>query len=283
MPEGPEVTIIALGLNKILKNKQIINLEFNSRSRYNKKSPDGFLEFINAINSIDGIFVSKVKNKGKFIYWCFNNGMVAFQTLGMSGGWYQIDKPHAGMILTYLDGTTMKKLYYNDQRRFGTIKFFSPNIAERELNSKLKTIGPDMLNDKDFTEREFISRLSNTKYKNKQLTHIITDQKVISGVGNYLRAEALYRAKLNPHRIIESLSNDELSALYKAIKFKILGSYKSGGASIEHYSDIDNKKGLFEFQMEVYKRKKDPLGNKIIGERIGKDTQTTYWCPDVQI
>jgi formamidopyrimidine-DNA glycosylase len=283
MPEGPEVTIIAKGLNHLLKGKQIVSWEINTKSRYHKKAPDGFPEFNNELASIDGLKVKEVSNKGKFIYWTFNNGTVLFQTLGMSGGWFHHNKGNSGIVITYLSGKQIQKLYYDDQRRFGTLKFFvDPQQAKLELEKKLRTIGPDMLNDTKFTKTEFITRMRKKTLQHKNITRVITDQKVISGIGNYLKAESLYTARINPHKEVGSITNDELGSLFKAMKSKIVGSYKVGGASIRHYSDIDDIKGTYEFNMEVYGRKKDPHGRVVIAEKIAGDSQNTYWCPDYQ-
>lgn len=283
MPEGPEVTIIAKGLNHLLKGKQIVSWEINTKSRYHKKAPDGYREFNNELSSIGGLKVKEVANKGKFIYWTFDNSTVLFQTLGMSGGWFHHDKGNSGIVLTYLEGKQIKKLYYDDQRRFGTLKFFiNPIEAKKQLDKKLSSIGPDLLNDKNFTKNEFIIRMRKKTLQHKNITRVITDQKVISGIGNYLKAESLYTARINPHKEVGSITNDELSELFKAMKSKIIGSYKVGGASIRHYSDIDDVKGTYEFKMEVYGRKKDITGRTVIAEKIAGDSQNTYWCPDLQ-
>lgn len=284
MPEGPEVTIIAKGLNKLLANKIIVNIEINNKSRYFNKKPDGYNEFTNSIISIDDVKIKTVENKGKFIYWIFSNGTILFQTLGMSGGWFHHSKSNSGIVLTYLDGKTMKKLYYDDQRRFGTLKFYSTkDNAKLKLNKKLNSIGPDILNDKTFTKQDFINLFRKPRIQNKNITRAITDQKIISGIGNYLKAESLYTARINPHKDIASITDQELGLLYDAMKQKILASYTVGGASIRHYSDINNVKGTYDFEMEVYGRNSDNQGNKVIAEKIAGDSQNTYWCPYLQI
>jgi DNA-formamidopyrimidine glycosylase len=285
MPEGPEVTIIANGLHKLLNNKIILSLKINTKSRYFKKTPDGFIEFNKSLLLNNGVKVLEVKNKGKFIYWIFNNGSILFQTLGMSGGWFKHPKSNSGIELTYLDESTGDeyKLYYDDQRRFGTLKFLNNhNTAIKELELKLKTIGPDLLNDSLFSAEDFIKIMRNPKLQNRNITRVITDQKIISGIGNYLKAESLYVARINPHREVGNINDKELSYLFNSIKKKILNSYHVGGASIRHYSDINNVKGIFEFEMEVYGRKITSEGHKVIAEKIAGDTQNTYWCPFIQ-
>jgi DNA-formamidopyrimidine glycosylase len=282
MPEGPEVTIITNGINKLLKNKTIINFEVTDKSRYHNKLPDGFIELLRKLKQ--GLKIKIIKNKGKFIYWIFNDDTIMFQTLGMSGGWYNNPVKHSiGLIITYLDKKKECKLYYNDQRRFGTIKIFNNNkVGKIELENKLKSIGPDLLNDNNFEFSDFIKIIRNPKLANKNITRVITNQKIISGIGNYLKAESLYMARINPHKEVKSITDNEFEQLFKAMKNKIKNSYKVGGASIRHYSDINNIKGKYEFVLEVYGKKKDKDNNLVIAEKIAGDTQNTYWCPNIQ-
>lgn len=286
MPEGPEVTTIAHGLSALLVGHEIHNLEFNNKSRYHNRAPDGFNSFmVDVRNPMVPVRVTEIANKGKFIYWRFSNGWVLFQTLGMSGGWYHTAKPHAGLTLTYKDprsNTGTLQLYFNDQRRFGTLKWIAPMDAKKMLDKKLREIGPDLLNNPP-TLAEFLAILRRPRNKARTINRVITDQKQISGIGNYLRSELLYAARIDPHRTIESLTDAEIGAIYKAAVNKIKASYLAGGASIQHYSDVDNKKGTFEFHMAVYKKKKDPVGRTVKMEKIAGDGQSTYWVPGYQV
>ena len=45
MPEGPEVKVIVDGLNSVLKNKYIYDIEITKNSRYRKKAPNGLSGF----------------------------------------------------------------------------------------------------------------------------------------------------------------------------------------------------------------------------------------------
>ena len=49
----------------------------------------------------------------------------------------------------------------------------------------------------------------------------------------------------------------------------------------EYQLDIEDKKGVFEFQFQVYNQKTDQKGNKVIREKT-KDKRTTHWVPSVQ-
>lgn len=286
MPEGPEIKTIALGLNKILAGNTIVGMNITSGSRYKNKAPDGYKDFIHSLVS-GNVSVTSVNAKGKFIWWEFSNGWMLWQTLGMSGGWYHIKKPYTGLELTYKSAKQSataepKQLYYNDQRHFGTLKYIEPKVAMQELRWKLQSLGPDMLSDTTIDADKFVLIMKKPTVSKKILSNAIVDQTIISGVGNYLRSEALYHAGLNPHRLVSSLNDTELERLFHAIKLKITDSYRAGGASIQHYSDVNNTPGTFEFEMKVYGKKKDPDGHTVLAEKIGRDTQTTYWVPEKQ-
>lgn len=290
MPEGPEVTTIANELSKLLTGAKIHNWTFTNKSRYSTTKPPGYTSFISDITGPRiNVTIHSIENKGKLIYWRFSNGWVLLQTLGMSGGWYINEQDHTASILEYTTskdnpgpGRNPKQcIYYNDQRRFGTFKWISHENADKDLDKKLNEIGPDMLNNPPSLDN-FRNILQKSKNKDKLINKVITDQKQISGIGNYLRSEILYAAKLNPHRTIKSLSNKDMETLYKSILDKLTNSYKVGGASIRHYSDLYNIKGRFEFNMAVYKKTHDPKGRVVKMEKIGSDTQSTYWVPTWQ-
>lgn len=280
MPEGPEVTIIAKSLNSQLKNKFVVDFEFNDKSRYRSKLPDGYHKFKEDLINKE-VTIKSVNNKGKFIYWEFSNGFFLMQTLGLSGGWFFNEHNNSGCTLYFKDwhnGVNIKKLYYDDQRRFGTLKFID---SKQELNKKLKSIGPDILNE-HIEPSEWLKIFKSKNVKNKNIVKVITNQNIISGIGNYLKAEILYKAHISPHRIVETLSDSELIKLYKASKNCIRESYNAGGTSLQNYSDVDGKMGNYGLELEVYRQKYDKHGNKVKAEKIGKDSQTTYWVPAIQ-
>lgn len=273
MPEGPEVRIITEGLTHLLHGKTLSSLEINTKSRYHKKAPDGFSEFTTALPTQ----IQQIKSRGKFIWWEFANGWIAWQTLGLAGGWFLKEKGNSGIHLNTSDGT---KLYYDDARHFGTLKFLEPSIAKQETAKKLQTLGPDILTRPHILVADYIARFR--KYPNHIIGSLLMEQKVMAGVGNYLRSEILYAARINPHSKVSSLTDEQLTRLHDKTYELAEASYRAGGASIQHYSDIYSTKGTFEFQMQVYGRKKTPGDLVVKAEKLGKETQTTYWCEELQ-
>jgi len=273
MPEGPEVTILRENLDKELKGCELLKIKITSTSRYREKCPDNFTSFEEKLP----VKIVNVNSRGKLIYWKFSNGFYMLNTLGMSGGWTKKrDQKHTSLEFYYKDNKGKKKvIYFVDVRHFGTVKFLK---SEKDLCERLKKLGPDILG-KEMNFTVFKTRLQ--KYKKCNITKALMDQKIISGIGNYLKSESLYSSKISPLRNVESLSEKELYNLYQACRKKAAGSYNTGGVSVKDFSDIDDKKGQFQFQFEVYGRKFDNKKRKI--ERIvTPDKRSTFWVPEVQ-
>jgi formamidopyrimidine-DNA glycosylase len=107
------------------------------------------------------------------------------------------------------------------------------------------------------------------------------DQKVISGVGNYIKSEALYRAGVNPYITPAEMTDSQMESLWNWIGTIIKTSYEQGGATLATYTDMDNNHGDFVFSFHVYRKESDPLGNKVIHE-VTPDGRMTHWVPSIQ-
>lgn len=200
-------------------------------------------------------------------------------TYGMSGQWNTTESKHSSFRVDYNDHGqkyySAFALWFNDIRHFGTIKFVRGNQRHEK---KLSTLGPCILTS-GLTLQIFKERL--LKHKQKRVAEVLLDQSVVSGIGNYLRAEMLYASKIGPWRKIEDLQEQEISDLYKNILSISKSSYESQGASISTYKNVDGLKGTTQFDFKVYSKKSDPFGNKVIQE-TDLNGRTVHWCPTIQ-
>ena len=171
----------------------------------------------------------------------------------------------------------LKKLemHYKDMRRFGTFRFCS---STDEFEKKLASLGPDILAE-DVSDETFMHCMR--RYPNRTVVQSLMDQKVLAGVGNYIKAEALYRAGISPHRVNSSLTDEELVRLNQETKWVIRASYASRGARISTYELPDGSTGTYNFKFLVYRRKTDPAGLRVVREQT-RDKRTTHWVPERQ-
>lgn len=269
MPEGPEVTLVADDLHQLIKNKKLLSINILSNSKYEKKAPDNYQQFIDKLP----LKVEAVNNKGKLIYFQFEKNNYMINHLVMTGFWSEKNEKYASLEFCF----DSKTIYFCDARKFGFVEFLD---SKRDLDIKLSQLGPDFLNDKDFSLSLFTQIL---RRKNKSnISTVLMNQKIISGIGNYLKAEILYAAKISPHRTISSLSEEDIKEIYQKGRKIIKESYKLGGTSRKDYVHLDGSKGNFQSFLKVYGHKKDPAGRDIKREKT-KDNRSTYWVPEVQI
>lgn len=268
MPEGPEVKKVTDFLNENFKNNLITAIEIKG-GRYKKHGP---FEGFEKLKSVLPAKVTFVSCKGKFIWLEINNCYYLGSTLGMSGTWTKVENKHSHVAFTTASG---EKIYFNDVRNFGTLKLFE---NQEIFVKKLNTIGPDLLNEhvilSDFRDRIY-------RQKNKTIAEALMNQKVVSGIGNYLKAECLYASKISPHRPCSEIKKEEMNVLFDACRRIIRLSYNSGGATISTYRQPNGEKGLYSRRFAVYNQKYDPDGNEVIKEQT-RDKRTTHWVPSVQ-
>jgi formamidopyrimidine-DNA glycosylase len=305
MPEIVEVRRYADFLKQHFKNNKIINIKI-LKGRYKKHKP--FQGYYMLVNSLP-VKVLDVKTKGKFIYFIMDNDMILFNTLGLSGGWvysndiaHEKDKPNVKhpTVHEFLNKNDVEQyrmmssnhlnimfelqkdyIYYFDMLSYGTIKVGTL----QDLETKLSKIGPDFL-DLNLTSDIFIERIKKKTNLDKMIGNVLMNQKVVSGIGNYLRADSLWMAKISPHRKIKSLTDIELTTIFKSIRALVWSDYNYTKAIklgfIKKNFKTAQKYGRDFF---IYYYEDDIHGNKVIKEEMyeGSQKRFIYWVKNIQI
>lgn len=197
MPELPEVNYLSQTIIKHCKGKTLESIEL-LKGRYVKHGPPKhFKEFIQNLPLV----LTDVIQKGKVMALCFNNECI-ISRLGLTGWWYiNKDKPswiHSDPNVVFkFKGLTLN---YVDPLSYGTLHFLSKEDLEKEF---LK-LAPDYMS---ITLKELQERLLKKPILlNKTLEDVLVDQHaLVSGIGNYLKAEILYDVKLSPFRTLNTL------------------------------------------------------------------------------
>jgi formamidopyrimidine-DNA glycosylase len=270
MPEGPEVRVIVDQLSKQIKGKAIEKIEIVS-GRYTRHGPPPGFDKLPM-----PIIVNEVSSKGKFIFFELSDGWHIFNSLGMSGTWGVFPVTHkikhARMRFHFRDGGV---LTFIDPRNFGTVKFVHGRTL---LTEKLQTLGWDPLRD-DLIFDDVLKKVRMKPTRN--VTKILMDQTLFAGVGNYIKAEALYRAQISPHRTVCEIDDLEWENLCDQISIIMQESLEARGTTIRDYRDTNGDAGKFQNLLRVYGKKKDPIGNEVVKEKT-PDKRTTHWVPTIQ-
>ena len=300
MPEIIEVKNYADFIKKNIIDQKLLNINIIN-GRYKNHGP--FLYYQKFKNLLP-LNVIDVKTKGKFMYIIFENDYYIGVTLGLSGGWFFQNKGtkklnhgiHPEMFSeeakkVYINNA-MKHLniefnfhsgilYFYDQLSFGTIKIFKNT---EQINKKLSTIGLDIMN-KDTTFEEFKNKICKKTNQNKEIGIVLLNQKLISGVGNYLRADSLWLSKISPFRKIKNLENIELEKIFHSIRLLTWSVYNhKKGIELEIIKKEDKLPIDYKKDFLVYGKDKDIYNNTIIKDKLyeGSQIRYIYWVKNYQ-
>lgn len=298
MPEAAEVRVICEYLNKEWYGKLLLAYNYDNKSKFSK--PKYAIKNVGLIKT--PCRIAGVYSRGKVIIIEAINAdhktIYMISQLGMEGKWTQDKGPHSNFSLYFGDLNEDKTKfeihetwYFDDTRHFGRFNVYE-NMKEIE-----KTHGPCLLttalvnkgllgqnnlrsSQSTVSCDQFKQKIKSGRYKaDKEICDYLMEQKHFSGVGNYLRAEILYRAKINPHKTVKSFTDDDLETLYNCIMEQMLIAYGAKGLTIRSYWDPNGGKGICPLQ--VYNQECDQHNNPV---KTFKDKQkrTVHWVPAVQ-
>lgn len=238
--------------------------------------------------------------------WLENDYFIGF-TLGLTGGWFykktnstttkmmhglntdsfvDDDEGVQNYLKNALNNINVEfifregTLYFYDQLSFGTIKIFTNS---KDLNKKLSTIGVDLM-DLNTTFEMFYEQIMKEN-GNKYIGNVLLNQKLISGVGNYLRSDVLFLSKISPFRRLKNINKTELLSLFTNIRKLIWSSYNYDEAlrlKIIKKSDILPMKYSRDFL--IYMHDTDIYDNPVIKEKLyeGNQIRYIYWVKEIQ-
>jgi DNA-formamidopyrimidine glycosylase len=297
MPEIAEVALMSDAIREIANHKRLVQVEVLG-GRYLKGGQISLKNY-GEFNSRLPLTVESVNVRGKFCWLMLDQGWYIGITFGMAGGIYyqpneDVLKQHAertGKLVSmeeYMKHFHVRFLmenqqcfYFGDARHFGTITLSND---PHELQKKLDRLGPDMLTGQPIADAQFVQIFRRPKFGNKNICVVLMGQEAISGVGNYIKAEALYACRISPWALVSDLDDTLLVHLYHNIREIAQQSYQGHGASLYTYTGTRKEKGSFQDLLKVYGKQFDPEGRPvvIIPEHQSPDKRTTHYVPTYQ-
>jgi endonuclease-8 len=183
VPEGPEIRRAADAVAAVLVGREIVAAECTLRGL--KK----------LARSVTGASVTAVETRGKAMLTRFDNGLTLYSHNQLYGRWYTLRRP--GLPATQrqlrvaLHTATHSALLYSAT----DIQL----LGEDELGRHpfLRRAGPDIL-DPGLTAEQVAKRLVAKPFVNRALSGLYLDQSFLAGIGNYLRSEILWAARVDP-------------------------------------------------------------------------------------
>jgi formamidopyrimidine-DNA glycosylase len=267
MVEGPEASFLAYYISKNFKGKVLKDILIR-KGRYKHHGPPAHF---NTFTKGLPLRLLDVYKKGKVILMLFEDNWFLIAKMGMVGWFYKssdtpIYESEPNIVFEFDNGV----LNFSDFRNFGTLQFTQDVY---KVYSELNRIAPDILSPETTFKDVYRRGIDAT---NDTIENALMKQDlIVSGVGNIIKSEALYDAKISPKRLINSLTEEDWRRLYLATR---------------HFSQkvfnllVHQKRHNFEeyFKLHrVYKKDIDPVGNKV-RSFTSSDGRKTFWVPEIQ-
>ena len=214
MPEGPEIRRAADELAAALVGRKTTLVEF------------AFARLRRFEARLRGRRVVAVESRGKAILTRFDNGWVIYSHNQLYGRWF-VGAADAAPA-------TGRQLRLEIRNRRASALLYSASEIDvlradaLDAHPFLARLGPDLLTDRPGVER-VLERLESPAFQGRMLAGLLLDQGFVAGLGNYLRAEILTRARLHPTTRPAQCSRRELRRLARAIVELTERSYRTGG------------------------------------------------------
>jgi endonuclease-8 len=206
---------------------------------------------------LDGKVLEGVEAVGKNLLLRFEGGLVLRSHLRMTGRWRVGPRgsTRTGRPWLVLRGAEHEAVLWN-----------GPVL---ELGTEARTrrrLGPDILEEPPDYD-EMLARLRAVP-QDREVGDALLDQRLVAGIGNLWKAEALWEARVSPWRALADVKDEELRETLEAAH-RLMASSVAGARPLRH----------------VYRRPARPCrrcGTVIRSYPQGDAARIAYWCPGCQ-
>ncbi len=202
MPEGPEIRRAADALNRAVAGRPLTEAWF------------AFPHLQAFRPRLLGAEVMRIEPRGKALLTHFSSGLTLYSHNQLYGRW-RVGRPGENPLPTRTPRVRL------ETAETAAVLYSASDIDLRpsdeiESHPFLQRIGPDVL-DERLTPEIVVARLREARFARRRLGALLLDQAFLAGLGNYLRAEILWQARLNPDLRPVDLSPEALAVLGEAM------------------------------------------------------------------
>ena len=267
MPEGDTIHRAAVVLRRVLADQVVTGFAIVA-PKVSAAARD---------EAIVGSTVSAVESNGKhlFIHFTTPNQVVLHTHMKMSGQWHVYrpgerwwqPKSEARVVISTANVVAV---------------CFHPPICELMtagelgLHPVVGALGPDIIRD-EFEMEEALRRLR--AKQDRDVATALLDQKVISGIGNAFKVDALFLAKTNPWALVHDLDDAKLKEIVEIARKLMLRNLKGGTRRTRFSLDPSES---------VWVMERGGLPCHVCGTIVeqgwhpGEDVRKSWYCPKCQ-
>ncbi|GAB4366871.1 MAG: endonuclease VIII [Elainellaceae cyanobacterium] len=271
MPEGPEIKRAADEIAKAIAQQTVNDIYF------------AFEHLKPYESQLAGKVVTTVQSRGKAMLIHFENQLSIYSHNQLYGKWV-IRKAYS-----YPDTSRQLRLAIHNQKK-SALLYSASDIAvltPEEVISHpfLSRLGPDLL-DPFTTQQQVIERLQDPQFLRRRFTGLLLDQHFLCGLGNYLRSEVMFVAKIPPSLRPIDCSATQIVELAEAAIALTNQSYRHNGITnnlqVAQRLKAEGKRRR-EYRHWVFNRQGKPCfvcGTPIVKEILSG--RRLYYCPYCQ-
>ena len=262
MPEGHTIHRIANDHSKLLAARTV-----------RVTSPQG--RFAADAAMVDGRVLERIEAVGKHLFYFYDNGLVGHVHLGLFGKFRVTPgSDHAPIV-----GQVRMRM----AAEAGTVDLAGPTDCSigtaDERDAIVARLGPDPLR-RDAQPEVAIDRMAKSA---QPIGQLLLDQRVLAGVGNVYRAEALFVQHINPRRAGKDCTRAELTGLWDTVAAMLRQGVKDNRIITIDRSEFPIPKGparrgdtTYVYHRDVCLRCSSPVQTVELGGRA------CYYCPTCQ-
>lgn len=208
MPELPEVQGLVDFLRSRVLDLPVAKVEPGSFSVLKTYDPP--------LDSLGGLSVTGVERHGKWIDLDVDGIHLVFHL--SRAGWLRWSDALPQTVVRPGKSPIALRVRFADDSGFdlteaGTQKRLAVHVVRDPADVPgIASLGPDPLS---LSRADFAALLADSR---SQVKGVLRDQSVIAGVGNAYSDEVLHAAKLSPYLVAGKLSEDQVTALYDALR-----------------------------------------------------------------
>jgi endonuclease-8 len=266
MPEGDTIFRAARTLDRALAGRVVTKFETQlpQLSRVDHDTP------------VAGRTVERVDAAGKWMRMCFSGDLILLTHMLMSGSWhiYRVGERWQRPRVQ------MRVAIYTDE--FAAVAFQVPiaefhTAASLARHRSITRLGPDVLA-REFDAAGAMGRLR--AQPGAEVGEALLRQSLVAGMGNVFKSEVCFASRVNPFRLVGSLSEEEMGELMANARRFLLNNVAESAVMRNTTNRANPRERLW-----VYQRAGETCrvcGAAIMLRKQGVDARVTFWCPQCQ-
>jgi endonuclease VIII len=266
MPEGPEIFLASRAVHAAVA-KQPVTLELLHPALKAKARP------------LQGASIARVHARSKAMLTEFSNGMVLYSHNQLYGEWvvHTLGEALLNRQVRLVIRTAQHQVVLYSATDFAWLQ-----AGQEKAHPYIAKLGPEVL-DAAVSAQHLAKRLA--QFPRRVIADALLDQHVLAGLGNYLRADILFVARVAPLRKIGSLTHADLLRVGKACKLLTKRSVERGGVTRPWVQYMATRSGLnYEAaRFYAFDREGSPCwdcAQPIV--RIAHSGRGLFFCPKCQ-